>query len=303
MDMGVGCWRGRFRLRTDAVHASQHAILERRGRSRIAIALTVALLVAPASARSQSGPVITGRDLAIVGGATVGAAALSLFDVPIARAFSDSGLHLRHPGLVVAAKRASLATETVLMITGGTIYTIARIRKDDGTADVALHTTESVAAAALTIQVVRGLLGRARPYVIDDAGEKRDSDPYDFEPFHGFTSFNYRSFPSMHAMASFAVASALSQEMRVRDTPHRRVVSPLLYAAATMPGLGRMVLDEHWASDVALGIVLGVLSGQKVVQYSHAHPDNRIDNTFLGPRVTATASIDARGLSFALHPF
>ena len=251
----------------------------------------------------SSGPVVTGHDLTVTAGATAGTAAISLLDVRIARALGDSGFHARHPGLTIAAKRASLATETVLMLTGGTLYGIARLRKDDGTADVALHTTESVAAAALFIQVVRGALGRARPYVIDDAGEKKDGDPYDFQPLHGFTSFNYRSFPSMHAMASFAVASALSQEMRVRDTPHRRVVSPALYAAAAMPGLGRMMLDEHWASDVAMGIFLGVLAGQRVVLYSHDHPDNRIDRAFLGHRVSASVTLDARGMTLGLLPF
>src|SRR5439155_6601633 len=110
----------------------------------------------------------------------------------VARIFADSAFHARHPGFTVAAKRASLATETVLMITGGSVYGIARLRHDDGTADVALHATESVASTALVIQVVRGILGRARPYVVDDSGEHRDSDPYEFEVFHGFTSYDYR---------------------------------------------------------------------------------------------------------------
>lgn len=272
------------------------------------VLLSCGALAAPVWAQSggHSSPpaaVITGRDLTMIAGATVGAAALSLLDVPIARGLGDSAFHLRHPGFTAAAKRASLATETVLMLTGGAVYGIARLRKDDGTADVALHTTESVASAALFIQVVRGALGRARPYVIDEVGEKRDGNPYDFQPFHGFTSFNYRSFPSMHAMASLAVASALAQEMRRRDTPHRGVLAPALYIGAALPALARMYLDEHWASDIAMGAVLGVFAGQKVVTYSHDHPDNRIDRALLRPSIRATATFDARGLSFVLSPF
>jgi membrane-associated phospholipid phosphatase len=223
-------------------------------------------------------------------------------DVPVARFFGDSVFHARHPGLTVAAKRASLATETIDMLAGGTIYVIARVRKDEGTADVAFHTTESVLLPAMFIQVVRGALGRARPYVIDDAGEKRDADPYEFEMLHGFTSFNYRSFPSMHAMASLAVATALTQEMRQRDTPHREIISPILYTAATLPPLARMYLDEHWTSDIVMGAFLGVFAGQKVVGYSHEHPNNRIDNTFLGRRMNIGLVSDARGLSFFVSP-
>jgi membrane-associated phospholipid phosphatase len=261
-----------------------------------------------AAAQSAAPPppsavVITSRDLALMAGATVGTAAISLLDVRVANILADSAFHARHAGFTSAAKRASIVTETVLMLTGGTVYVIARMRKDDGTADVALHATESVASAALGIQIVRGVLGRARPHVINTIGETRHGDPYDFQLFHGFTSFDYRSFPSMHAMASFAVASALAQEMRRRDTPHRQAIAPALYVGAAMPALARMYLDEHWSSDIAMGVFLGVFAGQKVVMYSHDHPDNRIDHTFLHPRLTATASYGAGGLSFSLSPF
>jgi membrane-associated phospholipid phosphatase len=262
-----------------------------------------ATLAAPAQSAAQpSGIVLTGHDLGLVVGATLGTAALTRFDVPMARLFGDSAFHARHPGVTSAAKRASVVTETVLMLTGGTVYGIARLRRDDGTADVALHATESVASAALFIQVVRGALGRARPYVSDSAAKPRDSDPYDFEPFHGFTSFDYRSFPSMHAMASVAVAAALSTEMRERATPHRAVLSPLLYVGAAMPALARLYLDEHWTSDIALGAFLGAFAGQKVVSYSHEHPDNRIDRKLLGRRMNVGFTSGSRGLSFFASP-
>lgn len=262
-----------------------------------------ATLAAPAQSAAQpSGVVLTGHDLGLVAGATLGTAALTRFDVPMARLFGDSAFHARHPGVTPAAKRASVVTETVLMLTGGTVYGIARFRRDDGTADVALHATESVASAALFIQVVRGALGRARPYVSDSAAKPRDSDPYDFEPFHGFTSFDYRSFPSMHAMASVAVAAALSTEMRERATPHRAVLSPLLYVGAAMPALARLYLDEHWTSDIALGAFLGAFAGQKVVSYSHEHPDNRIDRKLLGRRMNVGFTSGSRGLSFFASP-
>ena len=255
------------------------------------------------NADQPSGVVITGRDLGVAAGATLGTAAISRLDVHIAHIFGDSGFHAQHPGWTTAAKRTSLVTETVLMLTGGTVYGIARLRRDDGTADVALHTTESVASAALFIQVVRGVLGRARPYVTDTAGERHDSDPYHFELLHGFTSFDYRSFPSMHAMASVAVAAALSTEMHERGTPHRAVISPLLYAGAAMPALARLYLDEHWASDIALGVFLGAFAGQKVVTYSHAHPDNRVDRALLGRRMSVGLTSGASGLSFFASPF
>lgn len=271
----------------------------------LAVGLSGAIPAGVQAQRTEepSAVVITGRDLGIAAGATIGTAALSRLDVPAARYFGDSVVQARHPGFATAAKRASIVTETMLMIAGGTVYGIARLRHDDGTADVALHTTEAVLFPALFIQVVRGALGRARPYVVGGAVERRDSEPYHFDLLHGFSSFDYRSFPSMHAMASVAVAAALSTEMRERNTPHRALISPLLYAGAAIPGLARLYLDQHWASDVALGAFLGAFAGQKVVTYSHAHPANRIDRAFLGRRTYVGFTSDARGLSLRVWRF
>jgi membrane-associated phospholipid phosphatase len=246
---------------------------------------------------------LSGRDLALFAGATLGTAALTTLDVRIAHAMYDSLYHVNHPGVTKAANRASIVTETVLMIAGGTVWGIARLNRDAGTADVALHTTEAVSSAAMVIQVVRGTLGRGRPYVIDEEGEKRNGDPYEYQFLHGFTSFNYRSWPSMHATANFAVASALSSEMRRRNTPHRAAIASALYVGAAMPSLARMYLDEHWATDVAMGVFLGVFAGQKAVNYSHDHPDNYFDRKLLKPSLRATFTHDARGLSFAITPF
>ena len=250
-----------------------------------------------------SDPLLTHRDLGLFAGATLATAAVSLLDIRLAHALYDSAFQVNHPGITSAANRASRATETVYMLTGATVWGIARLRHDEGTADVALHTTEGVAATAMFIQVIRGALGRSRPYVVDRIGEKRNGEPYDFHWFQGFRSFNYRSFPSMHAMASFAVASGLATEMRRRNTPDRVVITPLLYAGATLPALSRMYLDEHWASDIALGVFLGVFGGQKAVNYSHDHPGNYFDRKLLAPSLRATVTHDAGGLSFMLSPF
>lgn len=275
-----------------------------RQRLALAIVCVASGLLPRITAAQSSGVLLEGRDLALLAGATAASAALVTLDVRVANMMFDSTFHARHPGFKSASMRASHATETVLMITGGLVWGIARLNDDRGTADVALHTTEAVASTAMVIQVVRGALGRGRPYVVDDKnGEKRNGDPHEFKFLRGFTSYNYRSYPSMHAMASFAAASALAQEMRVRDTPHRGLIAPALYTAAIMPSLARMYLDEHWTSDIAMGVFLGVFAGQKAVLYSHSHPDNPVDRRFLKPAVRATFTHDARGLSFSILPY
>ena len=278
-------------------------ILSPRKRARTALFALLCAIAASRDLAAQGAPLITHRDMALFAGATLATAAVSKLDVRLAHAFYDSAFQASHPGITSGAYRASRATETIYMLTGATVWGIARMRHDDGTADVALHTTEGVAATAMFIQVIRGALGRSRPYVIDAVGEKRNGEPYDFHYFEGFRSYNYRSFPSMHAMASFAVASGLATEMRRRNTPNRGLITPILYAGAALPSVSRMYLDEHWASDIALGVFLGVFAGQKAVNYSHDHPGNYFDRKLLAPRVSATFTHSANGLSFTLLPF
>ena len=235
---------------------------------------------AQAASPAPSAAVFTSRDAAILGGATAGSAAVSLFDVRIARFFAKPTLHQRRR-FETMAKRTSFVTETLLMLSGTGVWAIARLSHSSGTADVALHTTESVASGAAFIQVIRGIGGRARPYVVSDSTKSGDSDPYDFEWLKGFTSFDYRSFPSMHAMASFAAATALGQEMRVHRMRYREVAIPLLYVAASASPAARLYLDEHWASDVALGALIGIFAAQKTVNYSHAHEPTPVDRILL----------------------
>jgi membrane-associated phospholipid phosphatase len=62
------------------------------------------------------------------------------------------------------------------------------------------------------------------------------------------------SFPSAHATASFASATAMS-----RIAPRR---APLLYAGATVMGLTRPYLGMHYPSDVLVGAALGTVLGR-----------------------------------------
>jgi membrane-associated phospholipid phosphatase len=49
-----------------------------------------------------------------------------------------------------------------------------------------------------------------------------------------------------------------------------------------IPGVTRMYLDQHWASDVVAGTFVGLLIGTKVVHYAHSHRTSRVDRALLG---------------------
>ncbi|MGI8766158.1 MAG: phosphatase PAP2 family protein, partial [Gemmatimonadaceae bacterium] len=170
-----------------------------------------------------------------------------------------------------------------------------RIRHDERLTDIGLHTGESVVAGELIGYVIKGVAGRSRPYVSDD------TNPTDFKFGRGFRKGeDYSSFPSGHAIAAFAAASALASEGS-HWWPHQtRYVTPLAYTGATMVALSRLYNNKHWTSDVVLSAAVGIFSGTKLVQYQHAHTRNRLDRLFLSASVVPTG--DGR-VAVAISPW
>jgi membrane-associated phospholipid phosphatase len=219
---------------------------------------------------------LTKKDL-LTAGLAVGATALvSIWDQDIAR---ESQEHRTDSRTDVALK-ISKVNETTLTVGGIVVYGIARLSHSGTVADIALHATESVVLASVASQLIRGPLGRARPYVT------ADSNQYDFAAFKGFRSFDRRAFPSIHTSSSMAVATVLSMETHRRHPSATKFVAPVLLAAGMLPGLARIELDQHWASDIFAGAFMGVFAGYKVTKYSHDHPHNPFDRVLLHATVS-----------------
>jgi membrane-associated phospholipid phosphatase len=252
---------------------------------RLARLVGLAVLLAAEAAGAQSDSASRGdktfftrRDLLWTGLAIGATGLLSHWDPDIAIAsqtgrFSDSSTRR-------LASRISKVNETTLTVGGIVVYGIARLSHSETVADIALHATESVVLASVASQLIRGPLGRSRPYVT------HDTDQYDFHAGKGFRSFDNRAFPSIHTSSSVAVATALTMETKRRHPEATWFVAPVLYAAALLPGLARIELDQHWASDIAAGAFMGVFAGYKVTKYSHDHPNNRFDRVLLHATVT-----------------
>ena len=239
---------------------------------------------APDSTSHGDKTFLTKRDLGIAGVALGATAFLSIWDPNIAQASQDS--QYQDASLHRLALNISKVNETTLTLAGIATWGVARLVKSPDVADVALHATESVVLASLASQMIRGPLGRTRP---NYAG---DTNQYDFHFFKGFSAFKYRAFPSIHTSSSMAVATVITLELHRRKQSITPIVAPLLYSAAILPGLSRIQLNQHWASDILAGGFMGVFAGYKVVTYSHDHPNNWFDRKLL--HVTVSQGADGR---------
>lgn len=233
------------------------------------------LTVAPAvlGAQASANTFFVPRDAALAAGFLGAAAGLSVFDRRIERSFQDTtNAHVRWGR--ATDKIFTRINESTLTVGGLLAWGIGTLAHAPAVADIGLHTSEAVAGASITSQLIRGPLGRSRP-------ERADyDDPYDFHWFQGFTHFDYRSFPSIHSSSAFAAASVWVAETQYRAPRATWIVAPLAYSFALTPGLARMYLGEHWASDIFAGAFMGTFYGWRVVRYTHTHSTPRLNQIF-----------------------
>lgn len=242
---------------------------------RAALAL---LCATSARAQSTASPsLFTRSDLYWSAAFLAGSAALSTADVRITRKMTDTSVH--SDALNKLARNFAKLQEGTLTVGNLALYAIARLAKAPSMADITFHAAESVVIGSVASQVIRGPLGRSRPYV------KNYSDQYDFHPFQGFSKFEYRAFPSIHTASAFAVATVYTLETQRRAPGATWIVGPIAYAIAAGPGLARLYNGQHWASDILSGAFVGVFAGAKVVRYNHdVKPNNRVNRFFLGAK-------------------
>jgi membrane-associated phospholipid phosphatase len=238
----------------------------------------------------------TSRDAFLAAGFAGLTVAMFPLDKHLAHTLRDSSLQANRV-LSDISHGAETLVQPGAIIIGATLYTVGRVGHWRDVADLGWHGTESIIVASAATELLKGALGRARPYV------SRDTNPHDFGFGRGFgKNGRYQSFPSGHTTAAFAVAAAVTSESRRWWPRGQWVVAPVMYGGATLVGLSRIYHDAHWASDVALGAAIGTFGGLKVVRYSHNHPDNLIDRIMLPMNVQPTLHGASIGWTIPIEP-
>ena len=229
----------------------------------------------------KQAPFFTAKD-AVLAASFVGATLLMFpLDKQAAHALQDSSTQanrlLKHTTTDV-----EIITSPGAYIIGGALYAVGRLGKWDRVADLGWHGTEAVLFSQGVTTFLKGVVGRGRPFLSN--GE----DPGDYHPGKGFQSGDWSSFPSGHTSTAFAAAAAVTNETSRWWPRSVWIVGPLMYGGATAVGLSRMYHNRHWASDVAVGALIGTFSGKKVVLASHSSPHNVIDRVMLGGYIAPT---------------
>ena len=195
---------------------------------------TAAVLAASSIAEAQPAdtthisrePLFTARDAWVAAGFVAGTFALYPADRYFARKLQSPGNQSNRFLRNTAADFRWMGTPGSLYI-GASMYAVGRLAKIDRMADLGLHGTEALFIASGTVDLVKGLAGRARPYA-------DIKDPRNFGLARGFKQGDqYRSVPSGHSAMGFAAAAAVTSETSKWWPDATWYIAPVMYGGAT----------------------------------------------------------------------
>jgi membrane-associated phospholipid phosphatase len=261
--------------------------------AQIAVPLVAGAQIAPpmpadTGGKESQGPLFTKRDAVIAGALAVTTVLLFPVDREVAQELQNPNTQANKFFNHAATGVEIIASPGAYYI-GGALLAFGRATKMQRVADLGWHGTEAVLLGETFTNVLKRFVGRARPYVSDA------DDPDNFTFAGGFGDGDRRSFPSGHTTTAFAAAAAVTAEVKRWSPRAKPYVATAMYGGAALVGLSRMYHNKHWGSDVALGALIGSFSGWKVVQYSHAHPNNAFDRLMLGTAIVTSGNQVAVG--------
>ena len=146
-------------------------------------------------------------------------------------------------------------------------YAISAINKDCRLRNMSLAALQSFVYAEVASAGLKVLTCRMRPLevngqqsTVNSLSQSQSQSQTWLGPFKSFES---TSFPSGHAMRSFALAATVAGFY-----PEKKWVGIVSYSLATVTSVGRVISKEHWASDVIVGAAIGYFIGRGVVKFN-----------------------------------
>ena len=243
------------------------ARLARLGRGVLLCACTRApagLAQAP-DTTARHGPVLARTDAAILGVAAVASTVMIGWDAAIAKGVRQSSLQ-DHAVVRDLMNGGRVFGDPGTIVLGAGLWLSGRLAHDETREKVGLRALEAIAVTGVATSVLKGLAGRARP-------DTSPTNARDFVLGRGIgTRDAFQSFPSGHATAAWAFASAVDAEWSRLSPGHARWVPDVLYAIATLTSASRVVQNRHWTSDVVFGSAIGFVGGRAVVRWHADRP-------------------------------
>jgi len=154
------------------------------------------------------------------------------------------------------------ASYTLIPLTAG-FYAFGVFANDPKARETGVLGAEALLDSVIVVEVLKPIAGRNRPNSHEPGGEFFDGGA---------------SFPSGHAIASWALASVVANEYG------RTIWVPVVaYGLASVVSTARFASQQHFASDIFAGAAMGWFIGRYVYK---THKDHEIHHhSWLNPRI------------------
>ncbi len=171
------------------------------------------------------------------------------------------------------------ASYTLASLAAG-FYGYGVLRDDPKAREVGVLGGEALLDSLIVVQILKPIAGRNRP---DAANEKGHF-------FEGGSSF-----PSGHAIASWALASVISHEYG-----RTKIVPIVAIGLATVVSTARFAAQQHYASDIVAGGAMGWFIGSYVYKthMDHAIHKHSLPRPEIVPQLQPSSRTYAVGLRF-----
>lgn len=170
-------------------------------------------------------------------------------DAELSSRIDTTGTFARHAGTISNGGVAAAVAG------GAGLYLMGKLRGDDHQTETGIVAGEAAVNSVVVAEVLKMIARRNRP--IDGSGKG--------EFFKNGSILN-SSFPSVHSMVAWSIASAVAHEY---PGPLTQLSG---YGVATIVSLARVYGRDHFPSDVIAGAAMGWLIGRQVYA-SHHRPD------------------------------
>jgi membrane-associated phospholipid phosphatase len=151
----------------------------------------------------------------------------------------------------------------------------ARAARRRRISELGLRCAEGIAVSSAISGIIKGLVGRARPFVTP-------GEPWHWEFARGWTDARYFSMPSGHTTAAFAFAAAATVTFTRGAPAQRAAMATAAFLGALLVAFARMYSNQHWLSDEVAGALLGSSTGFVIARWHVRHPHSPFDRVLLG---------------------
>ena len=174
---------------------------------------------------------------------------------------------------------SNIGSGYTLIPVAASFYMVGVLKNDSTARQTGVLGAEAMVDGLLVSEGLKFASGRTRP---DSSGEKGSF-------FDGGSSF-----PSGHAIASWALASVVAHEY-----PRHKIVPILAYGLATVVSTARFAAQKHYASDIVVGGAMGWFIGRHVYKTHQDHAAHQ--HAWLRPQVVPRFNLIRQDFGLALQ--